>query len=230
MKNNFHLSVVPTVFHIFEEGKDTYNVTNYNHFIFSSNHDNCLRLGEYNRRHQIFKVNSNKIGDFKYFDNLFATFNKRTGSVFYSYLYHLDLSNLPNPRKIIVTDLMEEIIKLSRSPTETFISDVVEGEYKISASINTTRLDKDCKCSDYTDCSHVHGISKQEFYKAYSSWCKENGYKASANTYFAMDVKKKLEEAPRKHGGSRAWKVKSISLQVMNDLFISRGDPIFLTY
>lgn len=201
-----------------KKGVDSYIVRNYCHFIMTSNHEKCLSITDKNRRHQMFKVSDSKKGDRDYFKHLYESFTGEMGSLFYSFLFHLNLDDYPNPNDIMTNQIMTNAISLSLPSPERFVTEVKNGDYKFIGIIEETRIGKFCKCQNYVTtegeteivCPHSHKIYKDTFYKNYVSWCKENGYKPFSKVHFYASVGKMLKEAPRTPSAApRAWEIPS---------------------
>ncbi len=174
------------------KGVDVIKRTNATHWLGSSNNESCLKLGETNRRHIALKTSSCRMGDTVYFNNLHTYFNQESANHFYSWLYYLGESILPDPYKLIKTDLMVDMVNMSLPDPVLFIRQLESGETTMPVTKKTMGdWKKDSYIIDDNENDHDKLlIQKGELFKCFKYWCEINSIKSSAAKYFYSEMKK----------------------------------------
>lgn len=120
----------PTI-SIEKKGINIFSHTNISYYVASSNDLFCLRLQISNRKHEVFEVSNKEKGKTIYFQELYKTFTQNISNHFYFWLYHLDLTNYPNPYELLQTQPMINMISLSLFNEKYFIEKLKSNEEKL---------------------------------------------------------------------------------------------------
>jgi len=192
------------------KGMDAITINNYSKFIFTSNHDNPIYLDKDNRRFAVFRASGEKKHDWKYHEELRATFTPNTANHLFTYLLKTDEFNHVNLRNIPKTEAMDQCLRLNQSSIQSFIIDFMEGsitdfpylDKERMFKVQTNRGEELRKVSEFmfkfTDNKQQEwrGIELtvfQKLYKAYYGFNKE----APGREVFQSEIKNNFNDRVR---------------------------------
>lgn len=132
-------------------------------WVMISNHKDSIYKSKTDRRYQCMQVSDRYKYDEAYWDNYYkATSNQDVADAFYTYLLDLDPTTLPNPRKVTMTPLAIEMIRMKQNTVHGFIEEFIEEQ-------NLKRM---TGCDKYQ-----YRWSAPDLYAEYKEWCVTNGVK-----------------------------------------------------
>lgn len=141
-----------------KKGKDTTDERCYNNFILLTNHRDCVSLTDDSRRELVFEASDELCGNTEYFEKLVKeVFNKKGGSMLYTYILNLPEVDVSRMRKIVKTSLRQEIVALNKDAVEIFFEERVP------------QIKPDYSCP-------TPGLSRfvaSRLYDNYTQWCDE---------------------------------------------------------
>jgi hypothetical protein len=169
------------------KGTNQYSIKNVLAWFLISNHDDCLRLEQSDRRYFCLRVSEKYVGDKAYFKRLTDTFNEHTGNVFYSYIMNRG-DNRPdiNIRIPPVNAFKQEVISRSWSSSVRYLAELKEEEH------------------DEPE------VSASKMYENYKFWCNTNSERVKSNTKFALDIKTYITRTRKRTG--TVYDLNSISI------------------
>ena len=151
-----------------QKGKDPFQITNNNNFIFTSNNFNCLKVEETDRRLNIMVVDDKYLGNYEYFKNFSKVCcNQNAGN--HIFTYFLQYTDIVNLRKIPMTEMKKQMIQNSKPNPLLFLEDY---EIKSDIEVNSKK------------------ISNEKIYLEYCNWCSKEGEKIYAKKTFLNNIKK----------------------------------------
>lgn len=151
-----------------QKGKDTFQITNNNNFIFTSNNFNCLKVEETDRRLNVMVVDDKYLGNDEYFSNFSKVCNNKNAGN-HIFTYFLQYSTIVNLRKIPMTAIKKQMIQNSKPNPLLFLEDF---EIESDIEINSKK------------------ISNEKIYNEYGNWCSKEGEKVYAKKTFLNNIKK----------------------------------------
>lgn len=151
-----------------QKGKDTFQITNNNNFIFTSNNFNCLKVEETDRRLNVMVVDDKYLGNDEYFSNFSKVCNNQNAGN-HIFTYFLQYSTIVNLRKIPMTAIKKQMIQNSKPNPLLFLEDF---EIESDIEINSKK------------------ISNEKIYNEYGNWCSKEGEKVYAKKTFLNNIKK----------------------------------------
>lgn len=151
-----------------QKGKDPFQITNNNNFIFTSNNFNCLKVEETDRRFNVLVVDDKYLGNCDYFDN-FSKVCKNQNAGNHIFTYFLQYTDIVNLRKIPMTEMKKQMIQNSKPNPLLFLEDF---EIKSDIEVNSKK------------------ISNEKIYDEYSNWCSKEGEKVFSKKTFLNNIKK----------------------------------------
>jgi hypothetical protein len=136
------------------KGLDPMRVSNYNHFAFTTNNPNPIKIEDTDRRYYVVNTSSEKIADKAYFDGFVAyVVNECNLKAIYDYLMNLDIAGVNWITDRPINETYKDIKALS-----------VDCVYQML--INITRLIANCK---------GYEIAGGKFYEeVFTRWCENN--------------------------------------------------------
>jgi hypothetical protein len=186
------------------KGIDAYHMTNYNHWIGTSNHNIPFSIHDGNRRHAIFHCSNKYQQNKDYFDVLHSHLTPQNANIFYDYLLHYPIKI--DVYKIPLTDSLKSIINMSLPLSQRFVHELNEGETKILFYNNKDQLilmssrPGDSQFQDPLmeyNSQDKYVINKQDFYSLFMIFCKksnvENRYITGRNKFYE-ELKNLVEE------------------------------------
>jgi hypothetical protein len=141
------------------------NCDDYNDYLLFSNNDWIVRLGTSDRRHACLEADNSKVGDHKYWEEIYGHKNDECGLHFFHYLALTDLSDY-NPREIPMTEWKKELKDKSIDPVTRTLIDFVKGKVDQNGEI-TDICNKFQICEFYTIYEAIidHQSSKKDVEK-----------------------------------------------------------------
>ncbi|TPX53761.1 hypothetical protein PhCBS80983_g06172 [Powellomyces hirtus] len=179
-----------------KKGKDAFMVRDFMNMVFLSNHDDCVRVEETDRRYFVKMVSDIWHGDVDYFNNLKAAMTQETANHFYTYLLGLDLSNF-NVRKIPETVEKKEMMAHTMSPLELFVRDLLDG------SVVETRSGLGDGGVSYFMPGQTYSTTMNLLYERYADSIRSNTTTVNKQS-FSQRIRKQvviMDETKDRHGG-----------------------------
>lgn len=181
---------------------------NYSNFIMSTNHDFTIKIEVADARYLVLECNPYYKRNFKYFENLAATFNQETADHFYSYICHAmfvggDVSRVADVRAIPMTTLKKDMIFQGlQSPVRFMmylkkkVFDAAEEEQTDSdgalGSDDEASVAGDTAASEHALFGvrfNPKRIGAGPLYDMYKRWCTDNQEKIVTSCKFGRDIK-----------------------------------------
>ena len=159
-----------------KKGVDPISMSNFTHLISTSNNRHCLQLEEEDRRHCVIEASNEKIGDRKYFDNLWNKISQqKVGNHLFTYLLNYNITI--DLKKIPLTSLRKEIIADSRSSVVKFLECLDKGDF----------FEKTKCFHEYN--SETYKILRKKLYLLFCNWADITGSKRFSNSIFGKELK-----------------------------------------
>ncbi|KAI9091430.1 hypothetical protein DFS34DRAFT_670029 [Phlyctochytrium arcticum] len=119
-----------------KKGVDPVMIDDYMNLAFLSNHDDCMRIEDTDRRYYVKRTSSIHRNDHKYFSKLAATLTDDTANHFFTYLMQRDLSSF-NVRNIPETEEKQDMKIWAKTPIELFADELLDGNiaYRKNATL-----------------------------------------------------------------------------------------------
>jgi hypothetical protein len=162
------------------KGVNQYCIKNVLGWFLISNHEDCIRLEQSDRRYFCLSVSEEKIGDEQYFDDLGATFNQDMGNTFYTYILERGDNSMRD-------------INIRIPPLNAFKRSIVGAGWSSSVRYLYDLKDAkpDCAKPD-CDAAGLEGeendIGAMRFYDNYVDWCRRRGFRVKNKTKFGKDT------------------------------------------
>ena len=172
---------------------------NINNFIFTTNHEDSLRLTADDRRYQVINVSDKYINDLDIMEPFFAdNYSDELMNALYTFYMNLEMGGHKR-NEIIKTQAKLDLIEASKSSYEQFVEEYADW-------LN----EKDRTCS--------------EVYESYVNFCCKFGFKDCSINTFGLHINDFLERY-RGGGGCRPWlyRIKPLyKLKLADDGYLSR--------
>ncbi len=123
-----------------KKGHDAIMLDDYMNLCFLSNHDDCMKIEDTDRRYYVKKTSNIHRRDEVYFDDLTKRLDDETGDHFYTYLMGLDLTDV-RISEIPQTEEKEDMKVWAMKPIDLFVEELVTG--KIVESPASTKFEED---------------------------------------------------------------------------------------
>ncbi|KAI8995958.1 hypothetical protein BC832DRAFT_595777 [Gaertneriomyces semiglobifer] len=117
-----------------KKGVDPVMIDDFMNLCFLSNHDDCMRIEDTDRRYFVKRTSSKHRNDHEYFNALAARLTHEAANHFYTYLMERDLSAF-NVRDIPETEEKQSMKIYAKAPLELFADDLLNGQIKINSVV-----------------------------------------------------------------------------------------------
>ena len=188
------------------KGKEIYNITACERYIFTSNSDLPLRVENTDRRFMCCRVSASKVGDSDYFDSLARDIdNVNIQKTFFLWICHnpewqskgFKFSNIPQ------TELRKELIRGQFDNYLDFIEDYINS-----------------KITKFSDTSNF--TTSTDMYNDYKTWCDSQGERPTTSQKLLKNLVKdcKLTQIRKRVNGSNKVRGFSINLSELEEEII----------
>jgi len=92
-----------------QKGREKFKIQNFTNYIFNTNNKLPVKIEAGDARFAVFECDERFAGDFNYFNKLIKCINQETANHLYSYIYHIDESDIIDPRNIPKNDFYKSI-------------------------------------------------------------------------------------------------------------------------
>lgn len=156
-----------------------FKIQNYSNYIFNTNNKFPVKIEAGDRRFAVFECDERYCGNYVYFNNLIKIINQETANHLYSYIYHIDKSEVIDPRIIPKNDFYKSIQFNSFHNSIRFLYDLykinieLDYDYDSWESLYIEYLNKETKL---IKSSHINII--------YKKWCLFNNEKVTSMARF----------------------------------------------
>ena len=151
------------------KGINQYSIKNVLSWFLVSNHDDCIRIEQSDRRYFCLSVNEKYIGNIEYFKKLGKSFNQDCGNEFYTYII-----NRGDNRDV----------NISIPPMNEFKKSIISRGFSTSL-----RYLFSIDCSEFDENESLT-VRACDLFERYTWWCSHNKEKTKSSTKFFLDIKK----------------------------------------
>lgn len=159
------------------KGTNQFLIKNVLCWFLISNHDDCIRIEQSDRRYFCLNVNEKYVGDVKYFKELGSKFTQENGDLFFTYIMNRGDARDVNISIPPMNAFKKSIISKSLSSSLRYLIELKESRYDAEAK----------EYKEYEDDDKE--IKAVQLYNNYKDWCNNNHEKLKSNTKFSSDIK-----------------------------------------
>lgn len=158
-----------------KKGHDPLMIDNYLNLVFLSQNKDAIRIEDTDRRYFVKEASDIHRGDQGYFNRLYASLTQEAADHFYTYLMNLDLSNF-DVRQIPETKEKVEMRRLTMTPIDLFVSELLEGSLRRSWSAkkvddNESDDENDDEDSRYFEPGIQYSYTMDQLFMDYINFC-----------------------------------------------------------
>lgn len=180
------------------------HTSSYLNFVGASQHKDSVKIEAGDRRYPIIENSDAMVGNLAYFKSLPVT--QEAGDHLFSYLYHLDDSQLVDCKIIPKTDLRKQCLLRHRCKVLSFLDSIGSGEFKIK-----TVLKERVGMSGWA--------ASQSLYEDYCQWSEDNKQTSITLTSFGLKMSTYCQ------GTEKACGVRKFSDNKHYNLYLAKESP-----
>lgn len=195
----FKYLITQETLQIIQKYVNSYTVDNFIHFTGTSNNPRCINTDKDNRRFAIFEC-SRKYKNKERLAMLWELIKRQdVQEAFYSYLYHMDESELvlPDEYHIPKTKILEATIRRNRPTVELFLDEVRSGEYNLRRECFPAdeEDEKKFEMTAAADKKFLEKVSENILYQKYKKYCESQNINIMKKLNFVEEVANYFRDA-----------------------------------